>query len=606
MTTASPDLADADAPLAAATIPEAFQRAVARYGERVGLRTVDESVCLTWLQFNDRVREISAGLAGLGVSAGATVGMLLPNTIECHLIDYAAYHLGAIPFAIFNSSATEQIAYQLRQAGTAILFTERAFLERVRPAVESLGDQIQHLVVVDGDGDGVGMTMPEVLAAGQPDFDFERSWRAVRADDISNLIFTSGTTGVPKGAQWAHKTVLTQQRALDEAFPAPRAGVVSFLPLAHAGGRITSLYRALGYGAPITVCPSMTELPIALAAHRPDVLFGVPRVWEKLRVGIESAIAAQDDLAVRSAMEEAIEVGTRHTCAAQVGSGAAPEELSALASEHAAALSALTPILRALGLDRVNAAFIGGAPSAPELSTFFRSVGVPLLEAYGSTEASLDIFNRIEEFKCGTVGKPLPGVEFRIAEDGELLVRSEMNFVGYRGNAGDTAATIDSDGWMYTGDIAEVDEDGFLSIVDRKKEIMINSAGKNMSPALIESTIKGEDSLIGQILAIGERRKYVTALVTLDPESLGTTARKLGLGMQSYAELARSEEIRARIDEAVRRGNGRLNSNEQIKKYHVMPEAWLPDSEELTPTAKLRRRAIHEKYATEIEAMYAD
>ncbi|OMC33127.1 AMP-dependent synthetase [Mycolicibacterium fortuitum] len=590
-------------PLDAATIPEAFQRVVARYGDRVGLRTIDESVCLTWAQFGDRVREIAGGLAGLGIDSGCTVAMLLPNTIDCHLIDYAAYHIGAIPFAIFNSSSTEQIEYQLRKSDTTVVFTEQSFLDRVRPALAALDGQIEHLVVTDGPG---GLSMADVVARVPPNFDFDARWRAVQADDVSNLIFTSGTTGIPKGAHWAHRTVLAQQRALDEAFPPPRDSVISFLPLAHAGGRITSLYRGLGHGAAITVCPSMAELPVALAAHRPDVLFGVPRVWEKLRVGIEALIAAEPDADARRAMEQAIEIGTRRTLAAEVGSSAMPAEVAELTAAHQRTLGALAAVLRRVGLDRIKVAFIGGAPSAPELSTFFRSVGVPLLEAYGSTEASLDIFNRIDEYKTGTAGRPLPGVEARCADDGELLVRSAMNFIGYRGAAGDTASTIDEDGWLHTGDIAVIDDDGFVAIVDRKKELIINSAGKNMSPAYIESTIKGESSLIGQLVAVGDRRKYVTALITLDAEALRTAARRLGLTDLDYAELAGAEAIRAEVDAAVDRGNRRLNSNEQVKKYHLINEPWLPDSDVLTPTAKLRRKAIYTKYADEIEDLYAE
>jgi long-chain acyl-CoA synthetase len=228
-----------------------------------------------------------------------------------------------------------------------------------------------------------------------------------------------------------------------------------------------------------------------------------------------------------------------------------------------------------------------------------------MLEAYGLTEGCLNIFNRVEMFKSGSAGKPLPGVEVRLGDDGELLVRSDLNFVGYRHQPEATADAMDADGWLHTGDIATIDDNGFISIVDRKKELIINSAGKNMSPATIESAVNGESSLIGQVVAIGDRRKYVTALITLDPEAVSTYARRFGLSDRSLEELAAAREIQREVASAVERGNRRLNSNEQIKKFTVLPTVWLPDSDELTATAKLKRRVIHVKYAEEIEHLYA-
>jgi long-subunit acyl-CoA synthetase (AMP-forming) len=228
-----------------------------------------------------------------------------------------------------------------------------------------------------------------------------------------------------------------------------------------------------------------------------------------------------------------------------------------------------------------------------------------MLEAYGLTEGSLNVFNRVEMYKSGTAGKPLPGVEIRLADDGELLVRSDLNFVDYRHQPQESAETLDADGWLHTGDVASIDEDGFVSIVDRKKELIINSAGKNMSPVTIESAVKGESSLIGQVVAIGDRRNYVTALITLDPEAAATVGQRLGLSDRPLDQLVAAPQIQQEVAAAVERGNRRLNSNEQIKKFVVLPSVWLPDSDELTPTAKLKRRVIQTKYAQEIESLYA-
>jgi long-chain acyl-CoA synthetase len=277
--------------------------------------------------------------------------------------------------------------------------------------------------------------------------------------------------------------------------------------------------------------------------------------------------------------------------------------VAALAIGYAEAGQVLRPVLARLGLDRIRAAFVGGAPSAPELSVFFRAVGVPMLEAYGLTEGSLNVFNRVDDFKVGTAGKALPGVELRLAEDGELLVRGDLNFVGYRKQPQATAAAFE-DGWLRTGDIATIDDDDFVTIVDRRKELIINSQGKNVSPATIEQAILVESSLIGQIVAVGDRRNYVTALVTLDHEALIVHARRLGLDQLSDDELVGTSAVHDEVAAAITRGNRRLNSNEQVKKFAILGGAWLPGSDELTATAKLKHRVIHRKYAARIDSLY--
>lgn len=589
--------------LDAPTIPDAFQRVVASCGDWIALRTIDESVSYTWRELGLRVRSVAAGLAGLGLKLGDTLALILPNIIECHLVDYAAYHLGVVPFAVFNSSSVDQLEHQLRNADATVVVTESTFVTKVRSAIANLNGQVRHLVVVDADIEGA-LRLEDLEAAGTADFDFESVWKSVRADDIATLIYTSGTTGPPKGAQWSHRTVMSEQRALAAALPLPSLGIISFLPMAHAGGRITSQYMALAHGATITVCPDMADVPAALAKHRPDAFFSVPRLWEKLQVAIEGIVADTADAEERTALQEALAAGRSYVAAAESGSGASDDELCELADQHADGVQRLRPVLAKLGLDRIKAAFVGGAPSPPELSQFFRSIGVPLLEAYGLTEGSLNVFNRVEDFKAGTAGKALPGVEVALAPDGELLVRGDLNFVGYRKQPAETSAAFDAEGWLHTGDIATIDDDGFITIVDRKKELIINTQGKNMSPAIIESAIKGESSLIGHVVAVGDRRKYVTALITFDPEALPVYAKQFGMEGSSPADLASSAEIHAEVEGAVQRGNARLNSNEQVKKFTILPTLWLPDSDELTPTAKLRRRVIHEKYACEIDWLY--
>ncbi|HWJ07783.1 MAG TPA: long-chain fatty acid--CoA ligase [Nocardioides sp.] len=589
-------------PLSAGTVPEAFQRTVAQYGDKVALRNIDGSVSLTWAELDARVRSIAAGLAAAGLGAGDTIAMLLPNTPECHQVDFAAVHLGGVPFAIFNSSPAEQIAHQLSNADARFVVTEQTFLPKVLEAAAQLDGQIETVILVDGEAEGT-TSLAALEAGGEASFDFEAAWRAVTPDDLVTLIYTSGTTGPPKGAQWSHRTVMAEQRALDAALPLPVDGIISFLPMAHAGGRITAHYMSLGYGATITACPDMKEVPVALATSRPDAFFSVPRLWEKLQVAIEAMIAGQPD-EQRVALQEVVDLGLERVRAVEAGSGVPADVAADLVARHDAILDRITPLTARLGLDNIKAAFVGGAPSSPELSQFFRAVGVPMLEAYGLTEGSLNVFNRVEDYKTGTAGKPLPGVEVKLAEDGELLCRAELNFSGYRKQPEATAEALDADGWLHTGDIATIDEHGFIKIVDRKKEIIITSAGKNMSPANIESAVRGESSLIGQVVAIGDARSYVTALITLDPEAAPVHAKNLGLEGLSLEELVASPVLLAEVEGIVDRANKRLHGNEQIKRFTVLGQAWLPDTDELTPTAKLKRRVIHVKYADQIEGMY--
>jgi long-subunit acyl-CoA synthetase (AMP-forming) len=588
-------------PVEAGTVCEAFQRVVTRYPDRPALRTLGGELTLTWAQLGRRVAAVAAGLAGLGIRHGDTIAMLLPNTPECHLVDYAAVHLGAVPFTIFNSSPPAQIEHQVRRADAAIMVTQRAFLPQVREALNRLEGQVKHLVVIDGDGADGTLTLADVEAAAVPGFDFGAAWRAVRADDLVTIIYTSGTTGTPKAAQWSHRTAMAQQRALAAAVPVATDGLISFLPLAHAGGRITAHYMALIHGATITTCPDMKQVAAYFIDARPDVIFSVPRVWEKLQVAIEAMIESEPDPDHRAEVRAALDASLRQVRAQDggTGSGQAAPELQASGK-------LLRPILAKLGLENVKGAFVGGAPSPPELSQFFRAVGIPLLEAYGLTEASLPLFNRVDDFRCGTAGKPLPGVEIRIADDGELLARSEFSMAGYRGDPEQTAAVLDADGWLHSGDIATIDEQGFVTIIDRKKELIISSSGKNMSPVSIESAIGGESSLIGQVLAVGDKRNYVAALITLDPEAAAVRAKRLGLDAAWPGDLAGQPEIRREVEEAVTRGNQRLNRSEQIKKFALLPVAWLPDSDELTPTGKLKRKAIQAKYADQIESLYQD
>jgi long-chain acyl-CoA synthetase len=582
-------------PLAAGTVCEALQAIARQRPAAVALRNRGEAG-VTWAEYAARVARVTGGLASLGVTSGDTVALMLTNRPEFHIVDMAAVHLGAVPFSVYNSSPAEQVGQRLERAGCRVIVTESAFLDTVREAARGYG-RLKHVVAVDGPAAGVD-TLAEVAACRPPGFDFESSWRSVSPDDLVTLIFTSGTTGPPKAAQLTHRGVMGTLRALDQVIPLPRKDMVSFLPMAHIAERMFTHYMPLAYGARTTCCPDRAEMPVCLAEVHPDVPLLVPRIWAKLREAIEGRIGALTGGTQRATIERTIALGRRRVQAEQAGAPVA----AGLIEQHNQGKALIRELVLApLGLDCIQAAFVGSAPTPPELVEFFQAVGVPLLEAYGLTEATgfAAVFPSLHDFRIGTAGRALPGVELRLAADGEILLRSEMNMAGYRGDPERTREVIDPEGWLHTGDIGELDPDGYLKIVDRKKDLIINSYGKNMSPALIEETIRRETPLIDQVVAIGDGRDYNVALVTLAETAVADAGSPI-------AELAEAPSVVAEVEAAIERANSHLSRVEQVRRFTILPEQWRPDSELLTPTLKLKRKAIARTYAVEIDALYAD
>jgi long-chain acyl-CoA synthetase len=603
------------APFDEQTIPAAFQHTVATYPDKPGLRTIGGSVALTWSQVGARVRSLAESFSALGCKKGDRVAILMRNVVENHLVDYALSHLGVVPFGIFNSSAANQILYQVGHAEAEIIVTESRFLGKVAEAASQLDVQVRHIVVVDPDDEkpdlvGNQISLAEVESLSNPDFDFDVSWQSVESEDICCIIYTSGSTGPPKAAMCSHRMMTSAVRSIGAAIPLPRRALLSFLPMAHQGGRNNGHHYSLAYGATITVCPDMNDVPAALIDVHPDLFSSTPRIYEKLQVAIEGLIQ-QEPAESRDALLEALDRGLRFSRAEEAGSSATSAELESLRPYRAQDVALFKPLLAKVGLDRLNVVVIGGATVNPDLVHFFRAIGTPMLEAYGATEVMQNVFNTIDDFKTGTAGKPVPGVELRLAEDGEILCRGPLNFSGYFKDPETTAEVMLEDGWVATGDIGVIDEDGFLRIIDRKKEIIINSHGKNMSPAVIETAVLKETSLIAQFVAIGEARRYVVGLATLDAEAVQTFANQHPeLEGSTVEQAAKSDLIRAQVEAAIACANQELNSNEQIKKFAVVGLAWEPGSELgneiLTPTAKFKRRVVNSVYSDVIDSLYAE
>ncbi len=446
------------------TLCEAFQRTAAIDPDAVALRTPGDKQTLTWREYADQVRQVAAGLAGLGVRRGDTVSLMMANRVEFYPLEVGAQHVGAISFSVYNTLAAEQLVYLFDNADTKVLMCEAQYVDRIRAS----GADIDHIVCLDGSPDGT-LSVEDLIAAGADDFDFESAWRAVQPDDVATLIYTSGTTGNPKGVEMTHSNLLFQAFAVDEVLGV-RFGdrCTSFLPTAHIADRMGALYFQEVFGTQITTVSDPRAIAAALPDVRPTVWGAVPRVWEKLKAAIEFAAANEPDETKRMGLQWGLAVAAKKAEALVAGEPV-PEDVAA---EWAQADELVLSKLREkLGLEQVRHAVSGAAPIPKETLAFFVGLGIPISEVWGMSELScIATVSHPSDARLGTVGKLVPGMEGRIAEDGEFLVRGPLVMKGYRKEPQKTAEAVDDDGWLHTGDILEADEDGYLKVVDRKKE----------------------------------------------------------------------------------------------------------------------------------------
>ena len=585
----------------APTLTEALRRTAAINPDIAAVRTPDDSVSLTWPELLARVDAVAGGLAKLGVGRGETVAIMLGNRVEFHIVDLAAAMLGATPFSIYVTYPPEEIQYLITDAATRVAIVEQAFLPVFLEARKELPG-LEHVIVVDGEAPDGTIPLAEVEGS-NPDFDIAAASAEIGPNDILTLIYTSGTTGPPKGVQLTHHNIMFAAKAVEEIVSLEPGGrLISWLPAAHIAERMAHHYIPIIYAGTITPCPNPREIISYLPQVRPSWFFAVPRIWEKLKAGLEAMLASQPEKQ-RRPVEEAMAASLERVRLRQAGEPV-PDELEAKVAQ--ADEQIFLNLRKMLGLDQAVTVNVGAAPTPVEVLEFFHAMGIELAELWGMSETcGAGTSNRPGEVKIGTVGPPAPGCEIRIAEDGEVLVRSEFVMQGYRNQPDKTAEAIDSEGWLHTGDIGELDEDGYLRLIDRKKEIIINAAGKNMSPANIEAAIKTASPLIGQACCIGDRRPYNTALIVLDADYAPQWASQRGLDGEGLEELAKEEQVIAAVQEGIDEANEHLARVEQIKKFTVVAGDWLPGGDELTPTMKLKRKPIAEKYAAEIDAMYA-
>ena len=584
------------------TVAEAFELTARANAQRVALRTRGGEREITWGEYAGHVDRLALGLRGLGLERGAVVAVMLNNRPEFHLADTAAMSIGATPFSLYQTLTADQIAYQLTDSGAAVVVTEPAFLQQVLAAREQV-PAVQHVVVVDSDGAAEGTVAFEALLESDGDPDEIRRARAdVEPGDLLTLIYTSGTTGPPKGVQITHDNIMSAVRGFEDVIEFPEgARVVSYLPMAHIAERATGHYIPIVLGHSVTCCPNPREVIGYLPEVRPSWFFAVPRIWEKLKAGLEAMVEGEADEERKRALKWAIGVGHKKVQLEQAGQ-AVPAEL---AQEHAKAdAMVLSKLREQLGLDQLEAVYVGAAPTPLAVLEFFHAIGVPVAELWGLSEScGSGTVNLPHAIKLGTVGQVAPNMELKLGEDGEVLIRGPQIMKGYRNMPDKTAETIDAEGWLHTGDIGELDADGYLKIVDRKKELIITAGGKNISPSNLEAKLKAHP-LIGTACVIGDQKPFLSALIVLDADIAPVWAAGQGIEDTALEALADDERVRAEIQKGVDDVNSQVSNVEGVKKFTILHTDWVPGGDELTPTMKLKRKPIAEKYAGEIEAMY--
>lgn len=593
-----------------ASMPAAFQRTVQRFPDAVAYRNVDDSMRITWSQLAEEVKTWSTALSGLGVTRGDTVATLMTTRPEHPIVDLGVIHLGATATSVYPTTPGRELANIVADSRARVLVTQADLYEQVRSAVLDHGLSLDVVVVFDVEHPEV-LTGVEVLSASglparQPaeGFDFEASWRTVAPEDICQVLYTSGTTGDPKGVELSHRATLVALDAYRVAAPLPPGRrLLSALPLAHAAERFTTYYLPVVQGYCVTFCPDIRQLSDYYLAVRPAYGATTPRSLERFRASIEKYIALQPDPDRRAALGEVVERGTTIFMEDQAGRQAEPELLAAWEADA----PLRRELLAVVGLDEADLAFCGAAPVPLELMTYFLGLGLVVREIWGMTESgATTAMGRVDQpYRLGFCGTPAPGMEIKIADDGEILVRGEALMNGYRNKPEETANVIDADGWLHSGDLGILNEFGQLRVVGRIKELIINSNGKNMSPVKIESTVKNSGKLVDQVVAIGDARPYVATLITLDPEGLEVFCAERGIPSDTPLDvLAKDPDLTAEVQAQIDRANTDLTSVERIRAWTIAPDHWAPGGDELTPTMKLKRRSIVSKYSDAIEDLY--
>lgn len=600
--------AEIDALIEGKTIVDFLDRNAESYPDQAAIHWKNgEWDSLTWSQYRDQIHQAAAGLQDLGVGNGEFVAIMAGNRPEHVIADFAAVHAGGTPVTIYSTLTGSQIQYIADNCkATVAILEDLEFMKRWEEIRSELPN-LRYVVLLSGaenyDTLEWVLSWDELMLRGHRRLEsdpkaVERSAKAVGPDTLATLIYTSGTTGTPKGVMISQRNVVWTLESLRRAADLDMgARMVSYLPLAHIAERVATHYLGTYLAGEVWYCPNLAGVLEYIQEARPTLFVGVPRVYEKFHSRLQGRFAEAEG--VKKKLLD-LALSTNHKRVDAEVDGKSGPRLAGILDKIV-----LSKVRDGLGLDQVDIAITAAAPISPDLVKFFMAIGVPLYEVYGMSENTGPATSNVPgAFKIGSVGRPLPGVEVITLDDGELLMRGGIVTDGYYKLDEASRESFDSDGWLHSGDLAKIDEDGFVWIVGRKKEIIITAAGKNVAPAKLETAL-GNHPLISKAAMIGDGRKFLTMLIALDAEEAPVWAEANGVEYTDLHGFSHLPEVRAEIERAVEVANETVSRVEQIKKWFVVPDEWTPDSGELTPSLKLKRNVVMDKYTNEIEAMYS-
>ncbi|MBI4012886.1 MAG: AMP-binding protein [Candidatus Rokubacteria bacterium] len=598
--------------MSAPTLPALLRATAARLGPRPALRYKHRGIwhVVSWTGYLERVRAFGLGLLDLGLGPEDRVAVLAENCPEWLYADLGTQAVGGITVGLYPTSPAAQLRYILEHSGARFVVAgDQEQTDKVLAIAETL-PALERILVVDWKGmrhyrDARLLAFEDVLAAGRARAaaEPERADKAIDQLDPGSaaiIVYTSGTTGPAKGALLSHANILTMVDAMMAVAPVTEAdSLVSYLPLCHVAERLFSVFVPLRSGCVANFAESLATVQANVQEIAPTVFFGVPRIWEKMLAQIQIRIA--DTTPAKRLLHRVFwALGRR---AARLDAAGGPGRRAAPLLRAIAYSGVFRAQLNQLGLRRARLCISGGAPIAPEVLEFFRTMGLRIREAYGMTEsAGLAFLNPADRIKIGSVGLPAPHTEVRIAEDGEILLRSPSVFLGYYGDPAATAQ-ITAGGWLHTGDVGRLDADGYLYVTDRKKDLIITAGGKNVAPQEIENKLKFSP-YVRETVVVGDRRPYVVALVQIDPETVGKWALDRGIPFTTFRDLATKREVRDLIAQAVEAVNRELSPPEQVKRFALLEKELDHDDGELTATLKVRRAAVEARFRAEIEGLY--
>jgi long-subunit acyl-CoA synthetase (AMP-forming) len=585
------------------TVFEVFEATAGAHAGRPAMRRkrAGSWEAITWAEYREAVRLAARGLAALGVGSGTGVTVMGFSRPEWYVANIATMAAGGLPAGVYTTNTPEQCHYIAEHAEAVVAVVENPdYLERFL-AIRGRLPRLRAVVVMEGEPSGEGvLSWAQLLERGSSiaEGEIDRRIGAARPEDVCTLIYTSGTTGAPKAVMLTHRNISWVAGKVVELLDIrPEDRLIAYLPLSHIAEQVSSLYVSMATGACVYFAESFERLADNLREVRPSLFLGVPRVWEKIQAGIQAA-GAQASPLKRKIAAWARGVG--------LAAGYADQQGRPRPWTHPLANRLVFSKVRAtLGMDATRFAVASAAPLALETQEFFLSLGIPIMDVWGMSELTGPATVSLPScYRTGRSGRPIPGTEMRLADDGELLVRGPHVFKGYYKDQAATEEALDAEGWLHSGDVAEIDAEGFVRITDRKKELIITAGGKNIAPQLLEGKLK-QIPAISQAVAIGDRRPYVSALLAVDPSRVAAEAETAGSPARTPEEAVRCPVFKAFVERQVEQINRGLARYEQVKRFSLLSSELSTDGGELTPTMKLKRRVIHEKYRDVIEALYS-